>query len=183
MSGFSGSSKSGGVHALLPKAAGGYHANWLNAVTMTTTTGGADALQFFPFYPANSFTADQVAITIATGVASSTVRIGIYSDSNGAPGTLLADSGDISTATTGDKTATISQAFSAGRVYWICVHRSAGSIVVRAIAKDSTFPTQWFTNGIGTEKTGTQTYGPLPASPPVLTDDSNLIPLIRFRVA
>lgn len=183
MSGFFGAgSGGGGFHSLLPKGSGGYHANWTTASTLTTTTGGADALQFFPFYPAHNFTADQVAITIATGVASSNVRIGIYSDNNGAPGTLLTDSGDISTATAGDKTATISRAFTAGTLYWLCLHRSAGSIVVRAIPKDGTMPTQWFTNGVGTEKTASQTYGALPSTPPALTDDSNLIPLIRLRV-
>jgi len=61
---------------------------------------------------------DRIGITVSTGAASSTVRLGIYNDSSALPGTVLLDAGTIDASTTGDKTITITQTLTRGR-WWI----------------------------------------------------------------
>lgn len=66
-----------------------------------------------PFYVPNAMTIDRIGVNVATAVAATLARLGIYTmGADGLPGTLLLDAGTVDTATTGFKELTVSQALS-----------------------------------------------------------------------
>lgn len=70
----------------------------------TVTFGGANRCYYSPFLLAFGIEITGLIAHVATAVASSNFRIGLYRvASNGAPGALLIETGDLSGATTGDK--------------------------------------------------------------------------------
>jgi hypothetical protein len=103
-------------------------ANWSTTHTLNT-------LYLVPLMLWASETWDRVGLNCATAVASSVVRAGVYADNgNGYPGTLIADFGTMDCSTTGDKTITISQAMSAGLVWFGAVVQGASGISISNIA-------------------------------------------------
>lgn len=95
-------------------------------VLSSSATGNPAFL--FPIWVPKDVTLDRVGVNCNTTVASSTVRLGLYApDADGIPTDLLVDAGTISTATTGVKEISISQAVSAGLVF-VAVRWSASSI-------------------------------------------------------
>lgn len=70
-----------------------------------THSAGVERAQ--PIYLPPSTALQAVAVNVTTLAASSVVRLGIRSDSNGRPGNLLADWGTVDTTGTGNKTLAI----------------------------------------------------------------------------
>jgi hypothetical protein len=69
----------------------------------------------------NGATVDQMAIQTAVTNATTNVRLGLYSDLDGVPDTLLVDAGTVSIATTGIKTANIGPLVLGKGRYWLAV--------------------------------------------------------------
>lgn len=105
--------------------------------TIAASTGGAldDVVQYVPIMIGEDMTIDRIGIEVTTALAASTIRLGLYTESAGAPGTLIADFGTVSSATTGLKELTVSQAVSKGRVFaaWK-VDSSTTTVNVRRIS-------------------------------------------------
>jgi hypothetical protein len=81
-----------------------------------------------PFFVPVTTTFDSIGV-VATGVASSSVRLGIYSDTSGVPNALVLDASTVATTTTGFKAIAISQSLTAGWYWLACaVQGAAGSI-------------------------------------------------------
>jgi hypothetical protein len=76
-----------------PFVAGRYY-DTLSSLNGSHSTGtyATGTLRATPIYIPNTVTIDRIALGINTSVAQ-TVRLGIYNDSNGVPGTLLLDAG------------------------------------------------------------------------------------------
>lgn len=72
---------------------------------------------------------DRVAIECTTvGGAGSVMRIGLYTDSNGSPGTLINDAGTVDTAVgTGMKELTVAWSNLTGGLYWIVTVAQVGT--------------------------------------------------------
>lgn len=67
----------------------------------------------------SSVTLDRIGIETTTGVADTTIRLGIrHTAANGRPGALLLDAGTVSSASNGFATITIAQAITPG-LYWL----------------------------------------------------------------
>lgn len=96
---------------------GAYFTTYGDSVPVTLAVP-ADRQFFVPFYVGYDRTAGAVAVYVNTPTASSNVRLGIYENDNGKPGALLIDGGSVSTSTTGNKPAVMSQALPAGW-YWL----------------------------------------------------------------
>ena len=108
----------------------------------TTVTSGApnqSRMTAAPIVIPASCTADRIGVEVTAQVAASTVRLGIYNDSAGRPGSLLVDAGTVDSSTIGVKTITISQALSPG-VYWLAGCSQGGAPSVRLYA-DLALPT------------------------------------------
>ena len=99
-----------------------YYANQSGVNALQIDVVVANVLRAMPFVaPARGGTLDRIAFSVTT-LSSGNARIGLYtntSDSDLYPATLLADSGSISTGTAGVKSASITQALTPGRMYWL----------------------------------------------------------------
>jgi hypothetical protein len=89
----------------------------------TGTNISANTTTYTPIFFSDSGTFDRIACRSGTGfVGTSSVRLAIYNDNNGRPGTVLLDAGTVApaAANTGYEI-TISQAFTAG-IYWLAIN-------------------------------------------------------------
>lgn len=96
--------------------------------TLATQALTANTIVALPYYSGRGGTIDRLGVNVSTLGASSSIRCAIYnvtSDSNLYPSSLVIDGGAISSASTGVKEATISQALSADTLYWFCVNCNA----------------------------------------------------------
>lgn len=98
------------------------------------TTGAATQnLLFFSLFSVGATALfDRIGLEVTAAAASSTVRLGIYSDLGRKPSNLLLDAGTIDSATTGAKELTISKVLFPG-LYWLAAAgQGAGGAVVRS---------------------------------------------------
>lgn len=124
------------------RQSGLYYPGW-NAGINSNGTITQNTLYAVPFWVGDSQSFDRIGIICATAVASSNVRLGIYSDNNLKPDTLLVDAGQVDTHTSnGFKEATISQTLS-GLVWVVAVSQGAAANLTRTSVG-------WFSPYIGT---------------------------------
>jgi hypothetical protein len=116
-----GGGASGGFNTPVPFGSGLIYSNIPFGSSNVTVTAVSNTIYLMPFIPAQTFTTSNIRLSVATGVLSTSARFLIYSHSvaNGLPDTLLYESADLNTATTGIKTAITSQTFTAGTTYWL----------------------------------------------------------------
>lgn len=103
-----------------------YIANCSNSTALTTGAMTLNTLWAMPFVaPARGGVLDRIACEVTTLVAAQNLRIGLYENKadyrDVYPGALLADSGNISMATTGIKSFGLTQALVPGRIYWVAL--------------------------------------------------------------
>jgi hypothetical protein len=145
---------------MMVPAAGVYVSNGLNG-TLGTLASAANRQDIAPFLAARSFSIDQVAISVSTGVAGNACVLIFESDANGRPTTLALQSPNMSTATAATVTATVSFSFVAGRVYWIGRWTSS-TATLRVFANTSAFSLTWTTAATPVQQAvlrRTETYG------------------------
>lgn len=112
-----------------PILASGFYTTWGGANVPGESGAIADGVLYFLRFPVNrACTLDRIGLEITVAAASSVVRLGIYGDTNGAPGTLILDAGTIDSTGTGFKEITISQAITPG-VIWLCAVPQGASTV------------------------------------------------------
>ena len=93
-----------------------------------TAVGSSGRCDLFPFTPRTDLGVTGIAINVSVGVAAATVRLLVYdADSNGRPGSLIHESGDVACATAGVKIADVSLSLRQGRTYWLGVRSSAAT--------------------------------------------------------
>jgi hypothetical protein len=155
---------------------------------MTVSTAlTANRIYAHPFVVPKTITLDRIAVNCTTLGTASNLRLGIYSDSNSEPGSLVLDAGAVDTTTTGVKALTINQQLTAG-LYWLAAVSNNGTHAFRvpAIASTvnvfgvaSTLPT-----GVGTHFYAAQTYGALPSTFPTPTEGTSLVyPAVFVRLS
>lgn len=139
---------------------------------------------------------DTIGFRVTTLVAASNAKIGLYGNAGGTddpyPGSLLFDSGDLSTASAGDKTATVTAAIQAlrpGALYWLVLHPSA-AITVDSLAVGGVSHLLGFNQaGVAliTAIKNSQAYAALPATFPAFSAGGSFattaIPALRRRLA
>ncbi len=178
-----------GVHYPVKQASGVEVSTAITAAAASSIAGAANRLECFPFIPCHSITIDRLALEVVTGVASAEFRVGIYSDVNGVPTTLLVGgvtSHDGSVSAT-DRTESVSLTMNAGTVYWFAVH-SSSTATFRATAVTNALAFAFSIIGSGspvTSKRATASYGSgMPSTAPAMTNTAGaIVPLLRARVA
>lgn len=126
------------------------------ATALTTAVATAGSLRAVRFVPPRDMTLAglMVSLTVA-GAAGTKARVAIYADDGTGRkpldgGAALAESGDLDTASTGDKSATgLSYVMTQGVVYWVATHFS-GTPTCRAVPLASLDASLGFTTTIGT---------------------------------
>lgn len=105
--------------------------------TYTTLTGSADQIVMVPFAVSRDFTIDRIGVDVTTGVGSSNCKIAIYDlASSYWPGSKVAESANISTASTGFAYDSLAYTFRTGIHYWLGL-RFSSNPAVRAIPADN----------------------------------------------
>jgi hypothetical protein len=163
------------------------------------TGGGSTAaiqrVYYFPYMPGVSFTAVEMGIEVSSAVASSTARLGIYSSVAGLPGSLLVEAtsgGALDCSTVGYKASgVISQAFTAGTVYWLALVAQGANVTLRSVS--TSVADSWVHFMPHATATsfgfGNNAYrqdgvsGALPASATVAASTNDVAPKFFFKVA
>jgi hypothetical protein len=115
--------------------AGMFTAAHTSGAALGTVAQVANRNTIAPFRPQYDMTIDQVGVSTSTGVAATTAKVVIYDadPATGLPTTLIAESGTISTATSGTTNmVALSVSFEAGKTYWIGA-RASGTQTLRSI--------------------------------------------------
>lgn len=131
----------------------------------TTGAVAANTLYVMPFLVQQKRTWTKIGINV-TVLAGTNARLGIYNFANGVPTTLVLDAGTISTATTGQKEATISQILEVGAYALVVVFDNTPTVTMGTLS--TTIGAGMIGAGsfgtIDTQQTATFTFGALPAS-------------------
>jgi len=95
----------------------------------TNATGVANRCFTFPFIPSSTITISGIRLKVNTLIAGSNARILIFDNLINVPNNKIYESSNLDCSTTGLKTATTSQTFTAGTVYWLAVHYSSNQTI------------------------------------------------------
>lgn len=178
-----------GVHGIVKPASGEYISAAFNALARGTIAGAANRMEFVPFIPAQTISINELAIEVTTGVAGSSMHVGIYADNGNTPdggallvGTAAALSG-VSNAVVNQAVA--STALNAGTLYWLAINYSS-TTTLRSIAAGGILALGTPASGTGvfTNRRVTRAFGALPATAPVGTAlTSSAVGWVRMKVA
>jgi hypothetical protein len=116
------------VDSLVKLPAGLFTCAMTSGAALGTVAQVANRNTVAPFRPQFSMSVDQVGVSTSTGVAASTAKVVIYAadPATNLPSTLIAESANISCATSGTTVfASLSVSFEAGKTYWIGARASA----------------------------------------------------------
>ena len=148
-----------------------------------------DEVVYFPFPVGEALTIDRISLGVAVaGTAGGKVRIGIYNDTDGIPSTLLLDAGTINGDSATYQEITVSQALSAGTLYWVAVVwqvQIVGAGVLRASAPGS--GSEWVGQNANNSDPRVSTYlqsgvtGALGAATPSTTGAYTQAPAVKIR--
>jgi hypothetical protein len=149
----------------------------------------ANTIVALPLFIPKSYTLAKLAVRVTTLSAGQNIRVALYVDSGaGKPGLLVAESGALSTASTGLKEGSISAAGSAG-LHWLCYVCSS------AVPAVSSFTNTQIDNLLGLDSTSLAritrlerafTYAAFPADESAQTysnSTSAQVPALMFVVA
>lgn len=156
-----------------PYIAGNFYGPVRGNSGTNSSTGGY--VRCIPFIPTHNFTADRILLYSTTAAGGAKARLGIYDSdgTNSLPKTLLLDAGEVALdVAAGDRLATISYSFTAGRLYWLAENHSGSYTFAHYSAPSSNYSltSNWgIGGGIGSPDAKpvtaqTQTYGALPSS-------------------
>lgn len=157
--------------------------------TALSTSGALTAGRIYthPFLVPKTITIDRLAVNVTTLVASGKCRLGIYNDSNGEPGTLLLDAGEVDTSATGVKTLTVNQALTGGALYWLAILSNSATHILRAAVVADVVNVLGLDNTLGTAGINgfyaAQSYGALPGTFPTVTNQTGAQPLVFVRLS
>lgn len=142
-----------------------------------TVAGPSTGFIFYmPIFVERVITVDQIAIEVTTLFSGGKVRVGIYNaDTDYQPTSLILDSGELATDSTGVKTASISQALVAGRYLLALTENNSGIglRMVRGYLPNGSFGTALGSNIFTHRVAVAQSYGAL-ASTGVVADTYNV---------
>lgn len=154
--------------------------------TITTITLLANTMYGVPFTVASRQAFTKIGVHVTTGIAATSVHLGIYNAKGGIATTLVLDAGTVATATSSaDAEITITQTLEAGDYYLTLLGNSAAVIV----SGYTDFSMSWkngMTTSTGGESLefGSQAFGSLPGTFPAVSYSgatSSVVPMLWLR--
>jgi hypothetical protein len=156
--------------------------------TINAGTQAANTLKGFLWFPKESVVITQVILEITTAVAAANLRFGLYLGNGRTPLTLIpnSDGGNITAATTGDKTIVFSSPITIPLApIWIVINSSISTIAARvaAIGSAPSISPVAGTSANNTISVASSPFGAMPTIFPTsgLTFSSSTLILPRFR--
>jgi hypothetical protein len=104
-----------------------YYFPYLMSGNSTVAGLTTNQIYYLPFFVRQKTTFTRIGIQVTT-LAGTSARLGIYNSANGVPTSLLLNCGTVSTASTGEKEATISQTLNVGFYFLAVVCDNAPSV-------------------------------------------------------
>jgi len=95
----------------------------------TNAAGVTNRCFAIPFIPSSTITISGIRLKVNSSITGSNARILIFDNLINVPNNKIYESSNLDCSTTGLKTATTSQTFTAGTVYWLAVHYSANQTI------------------------------------------------------
>lgn len=172
------------VGGIYPHMGSGRYWGTPNANALASFAFSTGELYFTPLWVPVAMTVDRISINVQSGIASGTVRLGIYSsNANGVPASLLLDAGTVATTSSGVKEATISQALTPG-IYWLAaVSQTAGATLYYFPTANNTVMYPFSTtNGAFDHRVAykqSSVTGALPGTPTLSADYNQLAVQVR----
>lgn len=166
-------------------ASGSFHSAVMGGTALSTIAQAANRMEYYPYTPSRTITADQLSIEVTTLLAATNCRVGLYSsNANGTPNALIVGTADLSCAAVGVVSAVIaSTVLTAGTLYYIGVLASSTQ-TLRGIPLASLLALSSPTSGtaVFTTYRATQTYATgLPAVALSVVLTSAIAPWVRMR--
>lgn len=138
--------------------------------SLSSSTGfSPNIIRAYPLAIEDTVTFSALRIEVTTASAGGLARLGIYSDSNGYPGSRLEDAGFVDCSSTGLKELPISQSFTTStKRIWLACNVNSGAIGFRYFGNGISSIGRTSSGGVTTPSfyTVASTYGALPASYP-----------------
>lgn len=154
-----------------------------NSSTGSGTYNGA--IFYIPYLIGRTHNVTDIGQEVVTPQAGANIRLALYSDLNGAPNTLIEDSGNIPATTSGLKSYTFSNVITlneANQIAWLGIQVSSATVSIRnAINSISSI----YINGSGARASTPfqlQSFGAFPATATPTFPTSNNVPLICLKV-
>jgi hypothetical protein len=171
---------------------GATRARWFTVATtataMTVSTAlTADRIYAHPFNVPKTITLDKIGVNCTTLVAGGSLRLGIYSDSNGEPSALVLDAGTVDTSGTGVKTIDINQQLTPN-MYWLAAASKSATHAFRVPAIAATINVcgviDTLPTAVGTHFYAAHAFGALPNPFPAVTSGTSLVyPAVFVRLS
>lgn len=142
------------------------------------------AVYWIPYLIGRTHTVTDIGLDIVVAQASSNIRLAIYSDLNGAPNTLIEESGNLPSTTTGLKSYTFISPITlnqSSQVVWLGFQVSSSTVQIRTAA---TSINSIYRNGLGqvcATPYQTQSFGAFPTTATPTFPASNNVPLICLK--
>lgn len=145
----------------------------------TTSTINFNTIYYQPI--AISGTINRIGIEVTAGSAGA-ARLGLYSNNNGIPGTLILDAGTVDVTSIAIVEATTADTILSGEWIWMAIVSNATPTlraggVGAAMILGATAPSASGIRGYG----GALAYGALPAAAPAISGTSSVTPAIWLR--
>ncbi|MCA1572425.1 MAG: hypothetical protein LC798_19415 [Chloroflexi bacterium] len=116
-------------------------------------------IRAFPFVTPRGGTIDKASVNVTVAAVGGLATIALYeatSDTNLYPAALVADFGEVLTATTGVKTLTINQVLTAGKLYWFATWFGVAAPSVRSGSLAIVQPVLGLDSGLSAPGVGVQ---------------------------
>lgn len=153
----------------------------------TVAVAGGGRMFAVPWVCPRAMTITRLGAEPATaGPSGAVMRLGIYTDNNGLPGSLVLDAGTINATSTTYQEITISQALAANTRYWFAMAaQGASGWNVRASRGGFSVPATYTASGneYATVFVGSGVTGALPATFPTPEDQRAAAPRFTIKVA
>lgn len=172
----------GGSQAHPGFAAGQYYSAYPDNAAPGTLSLNANNLYACPFYVPTSTTFNTIGIRVASAVAASHIRLGVYNNANGQPSSLLFDAGVVSSAATTLVTiGSLAQTIAAGWYWLVCISDNSPSVYSIPCSSMNSFYgfSDPNTTALGIETS--QAYGALPGTFPAVTYARASMPRIVLK--
>jgi len=146
--------KAGGVRMPLPRPTSNFPEETyypaVFATALSTGTPGINKFQFIPFIVSQFTRLDRIALEVTAQVPNGVARVGLYNANQVTykPTTLIVDSGEFITSSTGLKTANIDVSLVPGTVYCTAYVAGTGQHQTRTFQPTNGWPgLGWFNSG------------------------------------
>lgn len=145
-------------------------------------------MRAMPIFIPKTITIDRIGINVTGSDSGNECRLGIYNDSNGLPGSLLLDAGNVSVGSTGLKEITISQELTKGW-YWLVFQCDSSTADFTSFVDGGVegISDMGFISGTSTTHEqyvyAENTFGSFPSTFPTVSYNDGDTPRIMLRIA